>query len=186
MPRMRELRLRQINGSRLNSSLDDTSSKLAVLYAKQGRAQQFTTQAARDKYLNDEIKSLRAYEKTQQKRVDDLSKDVEGAKAQLEEVIERARDQAQTEEDRRNSLKTMGEEITELKKEVDEMHEKRKSLWREDGKLGQTVANAKNEMDTAERALLGMMDKVSTRRSLARQKLTSGYKQWSSIGAPYC
>lgn len=141
--------------------LDETSSKLAVLYAKQGRAQQFTTQAARDKYLNDEIKSLKAYEKSQQKRVDDLSNDLEGAKAQLEEVVARARDQAQTEEDRRESLKNMSEEITQLKKDVDEMHERRKGLWREDGKLGQTVANGKAEMDTAERNLQGMMDKVS-------------------------
>lgn len=36
-----------------------------------------------------------------------------------------------------------------------------RELWREDGKLGQTVSNARNEMQTAERGLQGMMDKVS-------------------------
>ena len=35
-----------------------------------------------------------------------------------------------------------------------------RELWREDGKLGQTVANARSEMQTAERSLQGMMDKV--------------------------
>lgn len=35
-----------------------------------------------------------------------------------------------------------------------------RTLWREDGKLAQTVANAKTEMENAERGLSGMMDKV--------------------------
>jgi structural maintenance of chromosome 3 (chondroitin sulfate proteoglycan 6) len=35
-----------------------------------------------------------------------------------------------------------------------------RDLWREDGKLGQTVNNAKEQMQTAERNLAGMMDKV--------------------------
>ena len=35
-----------------------------------------------------------------------------------------------------------------------------RDLWREDGKLGQTVSNARTEMQNAERALQGMMDKV--------------------------
>ena len=145
------------------SSLDNTTSQLQVLYAKQGRSRQFATQAARDKYLNDEIKSLRAYEKTQQKRVEDLSKDVEGAKTQLEEVMARSRSQAAEEADRRESLKTMGEDSTKLKAEMDAMQEQKKTLWREDGRLGQTVMDAKTSMEEAQRSLQGLMDKVSCR-----------------------
>lgn len=36
-----------------------------------------------------------------------------------------------------------------------------RELWREDGKLSQTVASAKNEKTIADRSLNGMMDKVS-------------------------
>lgn len=35
-----------------------------------------------------------------------------------------------------------------------------RTLWREDGKLAQTVANGRSEMENAERNLAGMMDKV--------------------------
>ncbi|WVQ96685.1 hypothetical protein IAU59_003791 [Kwoniella sp. CBS 9459] len=143
----------------VREALEATQSKLAVLFAKQGRAQQFTTQAARDKYLRDEIKSLQAYEKDQQKRVDSLQKDVENAKDQLTEVVARSEEQARSEGERRDNLRKMAEEITTLRTNLDGMQEQRKELWREDGKLGQTVSNAKSEMETAERSLLGMMDK---------------------------
>lgn len=148
---------------KLTDRLDDTTSKLKVLHAKQGRSRQFSTQAARDKFLNDEIKSLKGYEKTQQKLVENLTSDVEGAKIQLEELMATSRQQAKEDAERRENLKNMGEEMAKLKGEVDAMQEQRKNLWREDGKLGQTVSNARTAMEDAQRSLQGMMDKVSLR-----------------------
>lgn len=132
-----------------------------MLHAKQGRSRQFSTQAARDKFLNDEIKSLKGYEKTQQKLVENLTTDVEGAKTQLEELMAATRQQAKEDAERRETLKNMGEEMAKHKGEVDAMQEQRKNLWREDGKLGQTVSNARTAMEDAQRSLQGMMDKVS-------------------------
>jgi structural maintenance of chromosome 3 (chondroitin sulfate proteoglycan 6) len=97
-----------------------------VLYDKQGRVQRFTTQAQRDKWLNDDIKSLNAYEKAQSKRVEDLKKDLEGANKQLAEVMERSDEHVRNEEERRDNLRKMSEEVTELKKRVDDMQEQRK------------------------------------------------------------
>lgn len=147
--------------NRADYRLDDTTSKLKVLHAKQGRSRQFSTQAARDKFLNDEIKLLKGYEKTQQKLVENLTSDVEGAKTQLEELMASSQRQAREDADRRENLKNMGEEMSKLKGEVDAMQEQRKNLWREDGKLSQTVSNARTAMEDAQRSLQGMMDKVS-------------------------
>lgn len=69
--------------------------------------------------------------------------------------------QAREDADRRENLRNMGEEMTKLKGEVDAMQEQRKNLWREDGKLSQTVSNARTAMEDAQRSLQGMMDKVS-------------------------
>ncbi|WRT67771.1 uncharacterized protein IL334_004744 [Kwoniella shivajii] len=140
-------------------TLEITQSKLAVLFAKQGRAQQFTTKAARDKYLNGEIKALKDYEKDQQKRVNSLQTDLNSARDQLAQVVTQTKERGQEETERREKLRTMAESVTALKGNLDGMQERRKELWREDGKLGQTVSNAKSEMDSAERSLLGMMDK---------------------------
>lgn len=108
------------------SSLDTTQAKLQVLYDKQGRAQRFTTQAQRDKFLNDDIKSLKAYEKAQSKRVEELRKDLEEAKTQLAEAMQRSEEHERSEEERRDNLRKMSEEVTALKKKVDDMAEQRK------------------------------------------------------------
>jgi len=97
-----------------------------VLNAKQGRGKQFTTKAARDKYLSDEIKSLKAYERTQQTRVEELSRDVDGAKGHLAEVLSKSEEQSQKNADSREKLKSMSEEVTSLRSRVDEMQEQRK------------------------------------------------------------
>jgi structural maintenance of chromosome 3 (chondroitin sulfate proteoglycan 6) len=104
---------------------------------------------------------LKSYEKTQQKLVENLTTDVEGAKIQLEELMATSRQQAQEEAERREKLKSMSEEMAKYKAKVDAMQEQRKNLWREDGKLGQTVSNARTAMEEAQRSLQGMMDKVS-------------------------
>lgn len=97
-----------------------------MLYAKQGRSQQFATQAARDKFLKDEIRSLETFEKTQQKRVEDLRNDVEMAKEQLQDVVQRSEAQEKGEVEKRDNLRRMGEEVVDLKKKVDQMQEQRK------------------------------------------------------------
>lgn len=110
------------------SRLDNTSARLAVLFAKQGRSRQFASQAARDRYLDDEIKSLKTYERGQQTRVTDLQTSVEGAQSQLSAVSARATRNTETEAERREQLKEMSEQAATLRKKVDEMQEQRKSV----------------------------------------------------------
>jgi structural maintenance of chromosome 3 (chondroitin sulfate proteoglycan 6) len=107
-------------------SLDTTSSKLRLLYAKQGRSRQFASQAERDANLGTEIKNLQGYEKQQQKRIANLQQDVEGAKANLAEVAAKSEEQARGEDEQRDVLKQMSEEVSKLKTDQDNMQEKRK------------------------------------------------------------
>lgn len=62
------------------------------------------------------------------KTVDNLRKDVTGAKSHLEEIAERSARQLEEEDERRDNLKDMGEAITKLKSDVDTMQEKRKCV----------------------------------------------------------
>ncbi len=55
-----------------------------------------------------------------------MQDDVEGAKNQLLEVVERADAQTRSEEERRDNLRRMGQEASELKAAVDGMQEQRK------------------------------------------------------------
>jgi structural maintenance of chromosome 3 (chondroitin sulfate proteoglycan 6) len=115
-----------------DNSLDATQSRLAVLYAKQGRAKTFKSKAERDSYLTDEIKSLKAHERAQGARVDQLNADLGSAKRQLGEVTARAASEEEEEEDRREGLRKMADEVAALKKQMEEMQEERKWVRRVD------------------------------------------------------
>ena len=97
-----------------------------ILYAKQGRTQAFKTKAERDKFLNDEIKSLKAHEKAQQAQVDRLGDEVAAAKKSLDEVVERGASAAKEEEERRESAWKTNEEVQNLKKAQEDLQEQRK------------------------------------------------------------
>lgn len=118
-----------MKNSSLRYRLEPTQSKLSVLFAKQGRAQQFATQATRDEYLRDEIESLQEHEKNQTERVEILQKEVAGAKEQLAELSSKSDQQAQSENDRRENLKKMNEEVARLQKNIASMHEQKKYVF---------------------------------------------------------
>ena len=178
-------------------SLDATTSKLNVLYAKQGRSRQFPTQAARDAFLKDEIKSLEKHEKAQQKQIDSLTTDLDVARTQSSDADKQCQDLMANEDDRRENVRKMAEESSRLKRDIDEMQEHKKyvalhfgrsslnrDMWREDAKLGQTVSNARAEMQGAERSLAGMMDKVRNRVQNPIDQ--SGYQQRTTICQTDC
>jgi structural maintenance of chromosome 3 (chondroitin sulfate proteoglycan 6) len=126
MPKNEKQKTCEHHYNRPECRLDETQIKLNALYAKQGRSRQFNNQAARDKYLSDEIKALRAFEKSQEKQLQALEKEVENARNQLEEAVARSQEHAQAEEERRASIKKLAEDSARLKKEQDEMQEERK------------------------------------------------------------
>ncbi|WOO77394.1 Chromosome segregation protein sudA [Vanrija pseudolonga] len=154
-----ELETRLAEERQAREALEGTQSQLEVLYAKQGRTRQFKSKAERDNYLNQEITNLKSYEKHLQKTIDSLRRDLDGAKAQLDEVAARSEAQNRGEDERRDALKEASESISKLRTDLDTMQEKRKELWREDGKLAQSVTNAKSELDNAERSLQSTMDR---------------------------
>ncbi|WVQ73216.1 hypothetical protein IAR50_002782 [Cryptococcus sp. DSM 104548] len=166
-------------------TLEPTQSKLSVLFAKQGRAQQFSTQAARDKYLKEEIKSLKAHEKDQSERVETLGKEVFNGKQHLSEIASRSEEQVKGEDERREELRRMGEKMTGLKGNLDGMQEQRKELWREDAKLGQNVSHARSEKEGAERAIFGMMDKDMSNGLQSVQKIKDRLKLDGVYGPLY-
>lgn len=97
-----------------------------MLYAKQGRAKTFKSKAERDKYLTDEIKSLKAHEKAQGARIEQLNADLGSAKRQLGEVTARAASEEEEEEERRDGLRKMADDVAGLRKQMEEMQEERK------------------------------------------------------------
>lgn len=55
-----------------------------------------------------------------------LEKEVESAKAQLADVVVRSRAEIEEEEERRDTMKSMNDEIIAGRKKIDDMQERRK------------------------------------------------------------
>jgi structural maintenance of chromosome 3 (chondroitin sulfate proteoglycan 6) len=107
-------------------SLDDGTARLQALYSKQGRITQFTTVAARDKFLNDEIKKIKALEQTQAKNAEELDGEVEGARRRLEDLANKSADVRQSLDDRKERLRELVDDLAKLKDEQLQLTERRK------------------------------------------------------------
>jgi structural maintenance of chromosome 3 (chondroitin sulfate proteoglycan 6) len=152
------LRTREADEKR---ALDDVRGRLSVLFAKQGRLSRFKTRAERDRFLNSEIASLKQFHGQQKTACDGMRVELETTKHSLEEIGARKERMGVEADAGRERVRKLGEEVAKIKDEHAEMTERRKGLWREDTKLDSLVGRAKEELSAAERALAGMMDKVS-------------------------
>lgn len=140
--------------------LDEASTKLSTLFAKQGRVSKFRTKAERDNYLRNEIASMSNYLAGQAAALEAAKADLESARRSEVELQQQMMGVQERIEEGRRRGKELSEEISALKERQIENTEKRKDLWREDTKLDSLVKRAADELRTAERALASMMDKV--------------------------
>ena len=146
--------------------LDEASANLNSLFAKQGRATKFRTKSERDAFLRHEIGSVSAY-KTNQASALEVTRGELGTGRQSQNEIDTLIQTVQGKiEDGRQKAKEISENLAGFKDQHTELTERRKDLWREDSKVDSLVSRASDEMRTAERALAGMMDKVSTHVSV--------------------
>lgn len=140
--------------------LDEASTKLSTLFAKQGRVSKFRTKAERDNYLRNEIASMSNYQAGQAAALESTQVNTEAARRSVVELQQQIEKLHEKIEEGRKKGKGLSEEISTLKEKQMENMEKRKDLWREDTKLDSLVKRAADELRTAERGLASMMDKV--------------------------
>jgi structural maintenance of chromosome 3 (chondroitin sulfate proteoglycan 6) len=140
---------------------DETRGRLAALFAKQGHAARFRTRSERDAYLTAELASLEAHRTAQADALTTTREELQRTEAQLEDIGGRLGALDQRAEDGRMRVRTLSEEIAKLAEERAEMTERRKELWREDAKVDAARTHALDELKSGERALGGMMDRVS-------------------------
>lgn len=154
----------------LRSALDTTTARLEALYAKQGRSDKFKSKNERDAYLRTEIQTAEELLAAQEERVEAVAREVKETADSLERLTDEQNEvDAQLDQGRKANAGALKQRQT-LRSKLETLDEQRKALWREDGKLSSTVANAKQAKQEAERALSGVMDKVSTVARVRRER----------------
>jgi structural maintenance of chromosome 3 (chondroitin sulfate proteoglycan 6) len=109
-----------------HSRLDETQSKLKALYAKQGRAAQFKTQADRDTFLKAEIESLKTFEAQHARQLEDVQRDVDEAEKRAIDAGNHVGELEAADVERRDRLASLAEEIAQVRANVERMQEERK------------------------------------------------------------
>ena len=145
---------------RIREQLEEKSAQADALYAKQGRSSQFRTQRDRDRHLNAEVAKLKGSIEARQSSAATLGRDVESAKEELQSAEERSSRVREKLEGRKGELKERATEMEKVRAEHNELIERRKELWKEDSRLGQTAQHARTERDRAEKDLSSTMDRV--------------------------
>ncbi|KAK9333257.1 RecF/RecN/SMC [Lipomyces starkeyi] len=143
----------------VRKALIDAEGQQQRLYAKQGRNAQFRSKADRDKWLKKEISDIQG---TILQR-EDIRKDLESQLQQMASPLERVRSSINeiraTLDSSHSSLDQLQTQQTEQKQRRDALQDKRKELWREGAKSDSALENVKSELEKAERAFAGTMDR---------------------------
>ncbi|KAJ4482444.1 structural maintenance of chromosome protein 3 [Lentinula aciculospora] len=166
-------------------NFDDTNAQLQALYAKAGRATRFRTKAERDKFLEQEIESMKTHRRTQQENLQTSRAQIEQTKLSVAELDQQILDVQKKIDDGRQRVANLSEQNSLLREQHTKLIEERKDLWREDTKLESLVGRAADEMRTAERQLASMMDKDTGMGLRAIDKIAERHQLTGVYGPLY-
>ncbi|XP_025837371.1 structural maintenance of chromosomes protein 3 [Agrilus planipennis] len=133
--------------------------KRKELYAKQGRGSQFTSKEERDKWIQNELKSLNKQIKDKKEHKDRLNEDLKRDAAKQVELTKKIEEQTQELERQRICIDEHNKQCYELKKNKDQHQTIRNDLWRKENNVQQNLSSLKEDLAKADQALRSMAGK---------------------------
>ncbi|XP_062171710.1 structural maintenance of chromosomes protein 3 [Alnus glutinosa] len=131
----------------------EREKQLSILYQKQGRATQFPSKAARDKWLQKEIDDLERVLSTNLVQEEKLQDEIYRLNAELKErdvYIERRRTEIASLE---SHISQSREGFSHHKAQRDKLQNERKYLWGKESKLSAEIDKLRTEVEKAEKSL---------------------------------
>ena len=145
----------------LNSEISRNEMRQQELYAKQGRGKQFRTKQERDKWLKKEAGAIKKTLASQTEQRDRLQGEVEQLRATISDANCDVTGRQTDLEVKRERIEQLSREHTHLRRERDELNNKRKEYWREESGLDQQIHTIREELSKAERAYRSTMSKTT-------------------------
>lgn len=131
------------------------------LMAKQGRFAQFRSASERDTWINSQLETLANTLALQGQQGQEVEKSLQEAQAQVEQIskeVEEVEESARTASERRDELDAA---VVEARKARDVATDARKELWRAEGKLQSALTAVSEQVNSTERSLAGVVDRVT-------------------------
>ncbi|CAG9822671.1 unnamed protein product [Phaedon cochleariae] len=133
--------------------------KRKELYAKQGRGSQFTSKDDRDRWIQNELKSLNKQLKDKKDHRDKLEADLKRDAAKNVELTKKIEEQSQELERQKNFIDEHNKQCYELKKNKDQFQAQRNEIWRKENNVQQNLSSLKEELAKADQRLRSMAGK---------------------------
>ncbi|KAJ8921587.1 hypothetical protein NQ315_010492 [Exocentrus adspersus] len=133
--------------------------KRKELYAKQGRGSQFTSKDDRDRWIQQELKSLNKQLKDKKEHRDKLEADLKRDAAKAVELTKKIEEQSQELERQKNCIDEHNKQCYELKKNKDQYQATRNDLWRRENNVQQNLSSLKEDLAKADQQLRSMAGK---------------------------
>lgn len=176
--KLEELRPRLEQEQRKEQEIRAEMQKLSVqqraLYAKQSRIDKFPNKAERDKWLQEEIKTLTTEVAEKESKLHPLTTQ----RAQLQEISIKSSQRMDTltdilvSGDRAELFVQLRRRVGELKSKITELTDSRKSLWRDEMKFRSIQDSLTNDLLNAEHTVHKTMDQAQVRGLHAVTQLT--------------
>ncbi|XP_020593015.1 structural maintenance of chromosomes protein 3 [Phalaenopsis equestris] len=131
----------------------ECEKQLSILYQKQGRATQFASKAARDKWLQREIDDLQrplSSHLGQEKKLQEEIQQLKDEESKMDSYIEEQRAESKKLE---FAISKIQEEFNRLRIQRDRLQDKRKLLWKTEGELSAEIDKLKSDLVKAKKSL---------------------------------
>lgn len=131
----------------------EREKKLSILYQKQGRATQFASKAARDKWLQkeiDEYERVLSSNQMQEVKLKDEIQQLNADKQEQDAYIARRKTEIAALE---SLISQYREGYNQFKSQRDKLQDERKSLWAKESELSGDIDRLKTEVVKAEKSL---------------------------------
>ncbi|KAK7354274.1 hypothetical protein VNO80_19733 [Phaseolus coccineus] len=131
----------------------EREKKLSILYQKQGRATQFSSKAARDRWLQKEIDDLERVHSSNKGQEQKLLEEIDRLKEELQdcdEIINRRKSDITTLE---SLIAESFKGLNQFKLERDKLNLERKSLWTKENEIIAEIDKLRAEVEKAEKNL---------------------------------
>lgn len=142
-----------IEEEEIAKGIHEREKQLSLLYQKQGRAMQFASKAARDKWLQKEIEQLQSVRASNISQVEKLDEEIRQLNEELVQLGKNKDARVEELQNQEALIAKCQEDFTILKVERDELQETRKKLWKQENDLTSDVDKLKTEIMKAEKSL---------------------------------
>lgn len=166
---------------RAQSALEQARTRIAALYAKQGRSAEFASQAERDAALTAELEGLHRAAEAAEAQAAETATARESEDAQIASLAAQRASLEEALASRGDTLATLTAEWHARKSERDALLEEKKELWKNETKLTATLAHAHDQYSAAQRGLAATVDRAtaagiqSVEAIAEREELTGVY-----------